>query len=111
MGTNYYIKNAGVCSECGGTGKIRQHIGKQSFGWPFLFNPKHPSFKDWVDVLQNNSESLVDEYGRDIGVSELITLIKSTKDKPGNWMPGEHPSEHEVRDEEGYRISKHEEFS
>jgi hypothetical protein len=59
MGTNYYLITA-ECSHCGRSD--RQHIGKSSAGWAFLFQGSEDirSYADWLRVLP--SGRIVDEY-------------------------------------------------
>lgn len=48
MGTNYYIRT-GLCPTCARYDNT--HIGKQSCGWAFCFDPFFPDYKTWLKFL------------------------------------------------------------
>lgn len=65
------------------------HIGKQSFGWKFLFNPNsfkyyEPTMKSIDIFLRGEDILLEDEYGRKIDVGEFWNIVERSKDKIGN---------------------------
>lgn len=86
MGTNYFLRY----NACGHCERYEEaHIGKQSFGWSFLFrayehrlmNEGHPDWghdprspfgfevrsrADWLRVLAEVPGSVVDEYGSEV---------------------------------------------
>jgi hypothetical protein len=82
MGTNYYLKSK-PCYACGHS-KNEKHIGKSSFGWQFHFRgyPEDSlvSFDDWMREFADENKVIVDEYGQNVKLQELIDLIESKKD-------------------------------
>lgn len=77
MGTNYYADQVQH-------GKVfTHHIGKASFGWPFIFNAaRTPS--EWREFLDDPMTSMVyDEYGTSWRASDLWRIIDGrTKELP-----------------------------
>ena len=111
MGTNYYVETDEPCEECRGTGKRRQHIGKSSGGWKFLFNPFRRSFAEWSAFLQSHPK-IWDEYGRPETPQSLMDfIVKKQETCSTHWAPGEDPTKYETLDADGYRISTSENFS
>ena len=127
MGTNYYVRfgehteeqicNLGHKHEVVVRNEI--HIGKQSYGWKFLFNPYKGSRSLWIDFLYINNDSIYDEYGTKISYIELMDVIERTQKsgitlaeyKRSGISSYNNPEVHEFIDSEGYRISKNKEFS
>lgn len=111
MGTNYYVESDEPCEACRGNGKRRVHIGKSSGGWKFLFNPFRKSFAEWCAYLQSHTK-IWDEYGAPQDKDELINfIVEKQKTCSTHWQSGEESERHEFIDRDGYRISRHEEFS
>lgn len=116
MGTNYYYKEQ--------DGE-QIHIGKQSGGWAFTFNPRYKSKIEWemallVQELTNPEFELYNEYREAVTRKELFNMIEKNKNKmnlmqyweenPGYNTFRQDPGEEESIDDEGYRIFKHSEF-
>lgn len=117
MGTNYYIQSP-KC-ECCGQAKEDVHIGKQSFGWAFLFSPEYESASQWFEALFNaeaNNHNIVDEYGRLWRAIDIVDLVLANSTKATGFTAGKsmygpgNPAEHERLDSYGFRISKHKGF-
>lgn len=124
MGTNYYVKAKPDCPCCGREYEPL-HIGKSSGGWKFLFAP-YPeygltSWKDWQKHLAEAGTEIVDEYGQDIDLTQLMELVEA-KQKPDALDASNAPQEmwgssfegrdrYEVADEDGYRFSTTNDFS
>lgn len=113
MGTNYYVKKKlGYCDKCHRCDTDEVHVGKSSAGWQFLFNPYKPSFREWREFLMTNDGYIFDEYDREVAAKEILELIEEKQKRNStHWRAGENPEQHEVRDADGYRISKYSEFS
>lgn len=65
------------------------HIGKQSYGWKFIFNPNlfkyyEPTIKSIDDYLRGDNILLKDEYGRKISIDEFWKMVENSKDKLDN---------------------------
>ena len=75
MGTNYYIK----CNHCE---TELHHIGKNSGGWmfsiPFEFAA---SYEQWLSKIKEKEDSLYNEYGEQVTVDHMISIVESNKDK------------------------------
>jgi hypothetical protein len=136
VGTNFYIRDGkkcphcgekcphcggNICKECNGTGRIDLHIGKQSFGWKFIFNPEYSSAKEWFKKIRQNKDNIINEYHEEVFADYLINDIKANQ-KPENldlsiYNTGHNGDyiqtwqQYESVDPEGYRISKSKEFS
>ena len=98
MGCNYYwIENK--CECCGRQDEL--HIGKSSAGWQFTFRGYEyeniHSYKDWVNRLTNTEGQIVDEYGHEHTIKDLLDLIarKKRDDKLHNG----------IEDGEGYHFT------
>lgn len=88
MGTNYYtIKN--YCDCCKRFDK--DHIGKSSAGWTFSFQSAYNinDYDEWVENIKS-AEKIVDEYGNELTVSEMIEIVESKKNNIHNFAK-EHP--------------------
>lgn len=78
MGTNYYYV-ANECNHCQRHDLI--HIGKQSFGWRFLLSGYSGKY-DLSDMLKSIGKNrIVDEYGNEITLQQLITIIQDNRYK------------------------------
>lgn len=79
MGTNYYIvKKEKRCPHCKQELDVeieqRVHIGKSSFGWPFVV--AHDNFKSLSDLLTAIADyQIVDEYGGLVDLSALLQIM------------------------------------
>ena len=120
MGTNYYLRTD-VCPHCNRE-RERVHVGKSSFGWPFLFRGyrewppdgvPHPitSASEWVQfIAQSIAEGaqLVDEYGGRQDVAQFWDMVEAKRgetrgpDNDRSYCHGERKSE--WFDAEGYRF-------
>lgn len=80
MGTNYYVSNGECCPNCGrGRG---EHIGKNSYGWKFIFNGQKRKSKDaWVRYLEY--ETIIDEYGTLIEKEDFWKMIEEQQKLKG----------------------------
>ena len=109
MGTNYYLRTylGEQCPKCGRSDDLEVlHIGKSSAGWAFCFNPHYNrfnSFKDWRVLLEQNPNSIFDEYKRQVPLFEFYELVNSKKD----CLFGKS----DKRDQEGFRVSDSSDFS
>jgi len=107
MGTNYYavrklpnsIKGK-ICdliendlydeaNELFETNYEKVHIGKQSYGWKFLFNYNHFKYYDLnrksIDkFLRNEDIILYNEYGEVINVDDFWEIVEKNKNKLDN---------------------------
>ena len=86
MGTNYYYdepeEKCPACSHVKSDSRI--HIGKSSFGWPFLVRV-YPEFgittlDAWKKILPSAGR-IYDEYERDVTIDELMRTI-TERDHP-----------------------------
>lgn len=117
MGTNYYV-NQECCPTCGHTPE-REHIGKSSVGWKFLFAPLErkgaepiTSWKEWRAYLAD--KPIVDEYGDAVPLSELVCLVEAKQsdglcaETASSMQYGPTPKserwKHERKDADGYRF-------
>ena len=87
MGTNYYLEHK-VCESCGKS-EEREHIGKSSAGWKFLFQSTTTikTFRDWQEKIYNHIENggkLVDEYGREHTQTYFWNMVTSKQLDTGN---------------------------
>lgn len=74
MGTNYYL----ITNECPHCGRSdRQHIGKSSAGWAFMFQGSEDirSYADWLRVLPTGR--IEDEYGTAIALEAFKFMVKA----------------------------------
>ena len=124
MGTNYYLRTD-VCQHCNRE-RERIHVGKSSFGWPFLFRGyrawppdgvPHPitSAQEWRQFIEQAVEQgarLTDEYGDPQDIDEFwrVVEVKRTDtrgpDQVTSYRHGERESE--WFDSEGYRFCDNE---
>ena len=89
MGTNYY-HCTNVCKECGSISKA--HIGKQSFGWEFMFETGvgqdgyvyAQSWNDWKSLLLVEG-TVVDEYGDVVPVENFIAMVEETHGRMNHY--------------------------
>ena len=84
MGTNYHLRY-NICNKCNRYEEL--HIGKSSYKWKFLFHSIKKedlttdliTYDQWVDFLkietENNGSKIFDEYGREIELEELLSLV------------------------------------
>jgi hypothetical protein len=114
MGTNYYAK-VNHCKECDRFDEV--HIGKQSFGWAFIFNPLHCTKEIWEKELKSKKISIINEYGEKISKKAFWKMVEENKDKTNIFTYigernryEENPEQHEYIDPQGYRFSKSREF-
>jgi hypothetical protein len=80
MGTNFYLREASrTCPTCGHDSAERLHIGKSSMGWCFSLHvmPERGinDLDDWLPLLRDPANRIVDEYGDAIAADELIRRI------------------------------------
>lgn len=90
MGTNYY-HHSQACPCCGRSDP-RVHIGKSSAGWTFSFHGGDlgaegvRSWKDWqgrLSTATQNGGRIVDEYGAEITLAELVGVVEDRHDPRG----------------------------
>jgi hypothetical protein len=85
MGTNYYVW---LDSPEGKPEKL--HIGKSSMGWVFSLRV-YPdrginTLYDWLPILADIKNCIVDEYSAKIPLSEMIsTIVNRSREFPVNW--------------------------
>jgi hypothetical protein len=110
MGTNYYLK-VNHCKECDRHDLI--HIGKQSWGWAFIFENIYPTMKIWHKVIQSKKAVIVDEYHEKVTKKEFWKMVAETKGKTNLFTYEgernryeENPEKHEYIDPDGYRFGK-----
>jgi hypothetical protein len=87
MGTNYYAFGSHSGEQEEGSGL---HIGKKSAGWRFLFRA-HPdlyltSLEAWMWILSSTGVEIADEYGSEISVNELVSIMQSTEDPVSGFL-------------------------
>lgn len=78
MGTNYYVERVSF----GYTWK--EHVGKQSAGWPFLFaeHEHATTAAQWATIITSpTTVDLLDEYGRVIHPHDFWTMVERNKQK------------------------------
>lgn len=85
MGTNYYLIT-NECDCCNRSDKI--HIGKSSVGWKFLLRYYDENnndigldvknIDDWISLLQDSRNRVMDEFFEDIENHEMIKKILKT---------------------------------
>lgn len=99
VSTNYYLlKNH--CEHCGRAD--RQHIGKRSGGWRFLFRsyPGIMSAADWK--RETASQLIVDEYGDEVSpVTFWDSVVADTVDENLNHY--DYCNSHGMRDHAGFK--------
>ena len=83
MGTNYYWIQE-PCEKCG-RGDERLHIGKSSVGWAFHLR-LHPelgveNLVDWVRRFARQDSKILDEYGREMTLEEMLGCIYRNRDR------------------------------
>lgn len=111
MGINYYlmIKPDTKCPTCGHQEPSKEvHIGKSSFGWRFIFEPRYKSGKEWFSFLESQPYKICDEYGTEISLEDFKQMVLAKLNKRyafDDW------ANYEYLDEDGHRISKREDFS
>lgn len=121
MGTNYYVKlpPRNKCNHCQREDQAEEiHIGKNSGGWKFGFNPKFRSWREWYKFLvkPENVFSIYDEYGRKVPIVDFVEMVEAAQD--GIWINDPRYTERgrwdtpesESLDPEGYRIINSESF-
>lgn len=78
MGTNYYVYSKPACPACGREYPPK-HIGKSSAGWCFSLHiyPDEgiKNWDDWKSYLLQGGMYILDEYGRDVPIAEMTTII------------------------------------
>lgn len=102
MSTNYYHQEKiyKKCDHCGRDAEYKEiHIGKYSNGWRFSFSNKFNSAKKWIEFLSNTPGIIVDEYAKEISISDFENIIKSTLKFEDKYSQSD-----EFLDAEGYRI-------
>jgi hypothetical protein len=71
MSTNFYVKVAADNTEL--------HFGKSSAGWVFKVRqyPGHGLYTlyDWMSLLASPCNTVRDEYGNDVSVTELLNTV------------------------------------
>jgi len=117
MGMNYYLK-INICTKCNRHDLV--HIGKQSFGWAFLFSDRYPDKKSWKKMIDRSTGVyIVNEYGDKVGRKKFWEMIEATKNKLNAWTyekeqegkvgiyrPYDPPEKYEYLDPEGYRMGR-----
>lgn len=109
MSTSYYL-HLNTCKQC----KIplgSLHIGTSSEGWYFSLHVENikmypeqlagtvrandnghiiQSLDDWKTLFADNNNTIVDEYGRDVSVDDMLKIIceRSAPDRPSDWEVG-----------------------
>jgi S-adenosylmethionine:tRNA-ribosyltransferase-isomerase (queuine synthetase) len=61
------------------------HIGKNSFGNRFTLKATHNTWKEWKKYLIQTESVIVDEYGYNVSIQELDTLVKDSMKNPVNF--------------------------
>jgi len=117
VGTNFYVKRKlhNHCDRCGRPEEFEEvHVGKRSFGWQWLFNPKFDNAKSWVKYLTNCQDSLFDEYDEQITLIEMIDNVNIKGLNGKNASPMQYGpygwEDHEFFDDQGYRFSMSNDF-
>lgn len=89
MGTNYYLYNEPPCPHCGRLDEdARLHIGKSSAGWCFSLHVIPEAgindLDDWREKWGRPGAYITDEYGREIGVEDMLSTI-TQRQWEANW--------------------------
>ena len=81
MGTNYYLRY-NICKHCSRFDQL--HIGKNSFGWKFLFsiNENHKNVDDWLNDMKNSKYKIFDEYDNRISYHDFVCVIQNKELEP-----------------------------
>lgn len=84
MGTNYYLHVKGnLLERLDDTPEEVLHIGKSSGGWCFLMHviPERGinSLTDWYRMFRRDNNRIVDEYGVELGIDEMLHIIMNRK--------------------------------
>jgi hypothetical protein len=115
MGTNYYLFIANKCPYCDHIlNETKQHVGKSSYGWKFIFNPFCKSFKKWKELIAENVAHLFDEYHNRVNPKDFYEMVESKQkcddlfDHPNECYST--PDEYVYYDEDGYIFSKEIDF-
>ncbi len=104
MGCNYYLKRK-PCSECGAD--RNEHIGKLSFGYPFLFHATEheTSWHLWRNRIEREVRVGVvvkDEYGRELPPEEFEDIVNQSYKRYPMRPSIRNEKGHEWTDEAGY---------
>lgn len=85
MGTNYYL-HKNECPYCGRKKEII-HLGKNSYGWRFLFH-KTKEIHDYESFCEFiKTGEIYDEYDRPISYEEMIKIVNHQQET-GIWHKG-----------------------
>ena len=95
MGTNYYAESSTgpTCPTCGRHDVAeRVHIGKSLAGWCFSLHVIPDlglnSLDDWRAHLSKPGVAIEDEYGCDVTLDEMFSIItERRRDMPTSWGP------------------------
>lgn len=111
IGTNYYVYIE-PCEKCH-VPKEKIHIGKQSWGWSFLFHNHFSSKKEWISFLSEepHKDNIYNEYEDHVPLEVLLETIEVSKDRGSHYSSKEDEHMAQRLDEEGFRISQFSEFS
>lgn len=110
MGINYY-QEKNICQCC--KRYDRQHIGKSSVGWQFVFQAYNTdkkqikSFKDWKKELQDGV--IVNDFGQIVPLEDFLSMVESKKSESNNqydWLVKHNRYlDNDWKDKEGYAFS------
>lgn len=67
-----------------------------------MFNPSYPTGEDWKKAIEESKSLVYNEYDQEVAKSTFFGLIEE-----GKFLE---PLGDSVVDEDGYHISKHEDF-
>jgi hypothetical protein len=88
MGTNYYVAKKS-CEHCNRWDE-EYHIGKDSYGWAFIFQgypaERLTSWKAWKEFLRE--QEIRDEYGEKVNYHWFVNHIETAKN-PQYMYPNE----------------------
>lgn len=119
MSTNYYAFGPFSGGEPDGEGL---HIGKTSAGWVFLGRAHDElgltSREAWTTFLEQPGVTILNEYGRDVPVTEMVETMAARRGSDGRLLHrhgfrtalGAHPgwADRCLVDAEGYEFSRQE---
>lgn len=93
MGTNYYVETEAInhcpmCHRCDPGERL--HIGKSSAGWVFAVHviPSRSinTLEDWKAFILANKCQIVDEYGGELSLEELLDVITNRSWPRPNYL-------------------------
>jgi len=87
------------------------HLGKSSYGWPFLFNHNNWEYYETINDLSEFIDGceITNEYGDEMGAKQFKELIDQKQNTLDSKLASIDPKHYVIKD--GYLFSTHTEFS